>query len=447
MPVAPSSDDAPTPAQAAISRVLGAAIEARLLSDDAPVALFYNLGQLRANAAALRAAFPPTALHGFALKAAPLVALVRELHAAGLGGECASVAELGICRAAGLPPAAVIYDSPAKTDAHLRAALEAGVHLNADSLAEVARIDALLRAAPPAQPPPSVGLRVNPQIGDASIAETFTAAAASKFGEPLRECRAEIVAAFVRHPFLNTIHVHVGSQGCATDVLVGGASAAVALADEVNAAVAGRVRCIDIGGGLSVQYWGDEPVTTFDELGARLRAEVPRLFEYRVLTEFGRRVASDTAFIAARVEAIKTSGGKTFVVCHVGADLLMRPVYQRAKWGHRVEVYDAEGRLRTGEKVTADVAGPICFAGDIFAVGREMVLPRRGDIIVVRDTGAYTISMYCRHTSQLVPAVFGYEENPPSGDGGDSRKQVDPKFVTLKKQETVEDVVRFWGDQ
>lgn len=328
-----------------------------------------------------------------------------------------------------MPPSNVIFDSPAKTHAHLSAALAAGVHVNADSFAELARIHTILQTVPSTS---SVGLRVNPQLGTAAIADTFTAAAACKFGEPLREARADILAAFVNYPFINTVHVHVGSQGCHIDVLVAGARAAVDLADDVNARVPRRVTQIDIGGGLSVDYWSDHPPTSFEEFGNRLRDDVPGLFKYRILTEFGRRIAADTAFIAAKVESVKSSGGKTYVVCHAGADLLLRPVYQKDKWGHRIEVYDKEGRLRTGDTTTVQVAGPICFAGDIIARDRELPLPQPGDLIVVRDCGAYTLSMYSRHTSQLAPAVYGYEAEQPA------------KLTLLKRQETVEDVVRFW---
>lgn len=432
---------APTSAQTQISATLQSAVRAGLLSGDAPVAIFYDLPRLTATCESLVASFPPTSLHAFALKAAPFPRLLAHMHAAaGLGAECASIAELGLSAAAGIPAAATIYDSPAKTDAHLAAALSRGVHVNADSFDELARIARLLPAhAPRAGAAASVGLRVNPQLGAGAIAETFTAAAACKFGEPLRERRADILAAYARLPFLNTVHVHVGSQGCAVDTLVAGARAAVDLADEVNRGVAGRVTQIDIGGGLSVQYWSDARATGFAQLAERLRADVPGLFRYRVLTEFGRRVVSDAGFIAARVEAVKRSGGETYVVCHAGADLLMRPVYQADKWGHRVEVYDAAGRVKQGdqegeeekEEEAVNVAGPICFAGDIIARGRRVGKVERGDWVVVRDAGAYTLSMYCRHTSQLTPPVYGV------GGGG--------RVTTICRGETVEDVVRFWG--
>jgi diaminopimelate decarboxylase len=79
------------------------------------------------------------------------------------------------------------------------------------------------------------------------------------------------------------------------------------------------------------------------------------------------------------------------------------------------------------------IVGPLCFAGDI--VGREIPLPpvEPGDWIVIRDVGAYTLSMWSRHCSRGIPAVIGYDPQ-----GGESCR-------VLRRAETPEDVVRFWS--
>lgn len=418
----------PTPLQAQISKTLQSALSANLLSDTNPAALFYHLPSLLHNVSSLLQAFPSTTLNAFAVKAAPFPALLRHLHRAGMGAECASIAEFALARAASIPPHQIVYDSPAKTRSHLQQALKTRLHLNADSFEELELISQIRDEL--SVDGGDIGLRVNPQMGVASIAETFTAAAASKFGEPMRERRQDIIDAYLKYDFLNAIHIHVGSQGCEMSLLVDACKEVVALADEINDQ-GGNIEVIDIGGGLSAEYWHDGEGTTFEEFGDRLRAEVSRLFRYKVVTEFGRRLCASTGFLAALVHSVKRSGGKTYVVCHVGADCLMRPVYQREKWGHRIEIYDSKGQLRQeGEVGVVNVAGPLCFAGDVFAVDREMIIPREGDVLVVRDAGAYTVAMYSRHTSQLVPAIYGVDEKG--------------EIEVLKKQETVEDVVRFW---
>lgn len=116
---------------------------------------------IRESAAELREAFAAVTpsgtpvLHAFAVKATPLVPVLRLLHTEGIGAEVASPGELALARAAGVPPERTVLDSPAKTPAELREALALGIAVNADNPQELARIDALM-AESPARP---AGLR------------------------------------------------------------------------------------------------------------------------------------------------------------------------------------------------------------------------------------------------------------------------------------------------
>ncbi|HEX7680890.1 MAG TPA: diaminopimelate decarboxylase, partial [Thermoanaerobaculia bacterium] len=78
------------------------------------------------------------------------------------------------------------------------------------------------------------------------------------------------------------------------------------------------------------------------------------------------------------------------------------------------------------------IAGPLCFAGDI--VARNVLLPRieEGDFIIIRDTGAYTLSMWSRYNSRQMPKVVGYRD-----DGA--------LMTILKQRETVHDIIAFWS--
>lgn len=82
-----------------------------------------------------------------------------------------------------------------------------------------------------------------------------------------------------------------------------------------------------------------------------------------------------------------------------------------------------------------DIAGPLCFSGDIFATGRLLPRCEPGDWLVVLDSGAYTLSMYSRHTSQLLPPVYGFRWSN-TGMG---------QFELLKEEESLEHLVQFWS--
>jgi diaminopimelate decarboxylase len=254
----PSSPLAPVAGQvqaARASRALSAALSAGMFDEDDTAALFYDLDGLDAKFAELRGLFPPDALHALAVKAMPMPSVLARLVALGAGLEAASLPELHLALAAGCPPERIVFDSPAKTVPELREALARGVHVNADNFQELERLDALSAGEPPRA---SVGLRVNPQVGQGAIAATSVAGEYSKFGEPAAK-RQEIVEAYVCRPWLTGLHMHVGSQGCGLPLFTHGAKILMDLRAIINAAC-GREQVVrvDIGGGLPVAYgWGD----------------------------------------------------------------------------------------------------------------------------------------------------------------------------------------------
>ncbi|GIL86262.1 hypothetical protein Vretifemale_14672 [Volvox reticuliferus] len=262
---------------------LSSAIAAGVLgnSDESATAMFMDLDVLHGTIAALkRAPFPPGTLHTFAIKANPVGRVLELMRDAGLGAEVASLGELRQALACGFHPDRVVFDSPVKTREELRFALRAGVRLNLDNLQEVQRVAELLSAEPElldsttggysTAGPRLIGLRVNPQVGEGRIAALSTAGKVSKFGTPLLEHRRELLAAFADHPWINALHLHVGSQGVPLELTVEGVARVADLAAEVETAAAAasaaygngggrrRIMALDIGGGLPVQYGDDD---------------------------------------------------------------------------------------------------------------------------------------------------------------------------------------------
>ncbi len=166
----------------------------------------------------------------------------------------------------------------------------------------------------------------------------------------------------------------------------------------------------------------------------RLELDVPGLFDnrLRLVTEFGRAVQANCGIALTRVEYIKTLDDLPLAIVHLGADMLMRPVYLPDQWNHRFFALDSKGRLKNDPQSPWTIGGPLCFGGDI--VSRHCPLPALevGDYIAISDVGAYTVSLWSRHCSRGIPLVAGY-----SGDG--------PDFVVLREREEAADLVRYWG--
>ena len=216
-----------------------AAVEQGLLDTDAPLVALLDATGIRESAADLRAAFeavtaPGTpVLHAFAVKASPLVPVLRLLREEGIGAEVASPGELALARAAGVEPGRTVLDSPAKTLAELREALELGIAVNADNPQELERIDALVAGTDVRSP---LGIRVNPQVGGGSIEALSTATATSKFGVALRDegAREWVIQAYLDRPWLTRLHAHTGSQGIALTMMARGVAETYELAEEIN---------------------------------------------------------------------------------------------------------------------------------------------------------------------------------------------------------------------
>jgi diaminopimelate decarboxylase len=410
-----------TPAAARRERILQEAVRQGLLDPErSQLAGFVDLDGVAATVASLHRAFPssPPVLHAFAAKANSLVPVLAELRRLGMGCEVATAGELARALAAGFAPDRIVFDSPAKTEAELRYALDLGVTVNVDNYQELARIDRALAGRVPAS---RIGVRVNSQLGGGSIAAMSTATTTSKFGVPLADpgSRQRLLRAYHDHPWLTWVHTHAGSQGCPLDLMAGGIAQAVAFAEEVNASLGRRqVVGIDIGGGLPVNFADDETTPTFDTYVRQLRAQAPALFSgrYEIVTEFGRSVLAKNGFTAAYVEYTKSMGGRRIAVTHAGVQVATRTVFNPDAWPLRIEAHDGSGRAKRGGPVRQDVAGPACFAGDLLARDRPLPLLEPGDLVSVPDTGAYYFSTPFHYNSLPEPAVHGFRTG---GDGGD----------------------------
>ncbi|MFF9188289.1 type III PLP-dependent enzyme domain-containing protein [Streptomyces rochei] len=416
-----------------------AAVEQGLLGPGTPIVGLLDVAGIRESAVALRAAFdavtaPGTpVLHAFAVKATPLVPVVRLLHEEGIGAEVASPGELALARAAGVPPERTVLDSPAKTPEELREALALGIAVNADNPQELARIDALMAGGTSRSP---LGVRVNPQVGGGSIEALSTATATSKFGVALRDegAREWVVRAYLDRPWLTRLHAHTGSQGIPLTLMAEGVAETYALAEEINERAGRRqVDTLDIGGGLPVNFASDETTPTYAEYARVLREAVPGLFDgrYGLVTEFGRSLLAKHGTVVARVEYAKSAGGRPVAVTHAGVQVATRTVYAPGAWPLRIAAYDAKGLPKAGPDVVQDVAGPACFAGDLLATGRALPLLEQGDYAAALDTGAYYFAHHYAYNSLARPGVYGFGAD---GSGGVA-------FATVREAQSVAEIV------
>ncbi len=393
---------------------------------------FVDTDGVRSSVAALREAFAHSSgvLHTFAAKASSLIPVLRLLADCGMGCEVASPGELRLAVEAGFAPGTIVLDSPAKTREEIRLALALGVAVNADSIDELRRIDALRNRDAASV----LGLRVNPQVGGGAIGPMSTATDTSKFGVALRDpgAREAVVRAFEARPWLTRLHAHVGSQGCPLELIAAGVADTYELAEEINERLGTRqVTSLDIGGGLPVNFTGDTVHPTYASYVDALTAAAPGLFSgrYALVTEFGRSLLAKNGFIGARVEYTKDAGGRRIALTHAGAQTATRTVFMPGSWPLRVGAFTADGSPKPGPVLAQDIAGPCCFAGDVVAHGRELPELAEGDFVVLYDTGAYYFSTPWAYNSLPRPAVYGFRSSAPDGE---------VRFATVREAQTMD---------
>lgn len=430
---------------AVIPQVIGNVLSSGLMGDENPVALFIDLSRLRAKAQAMHDAFPKelNVNHAYAIKANPLARVIKELHELGGGAECASIVEVEQALRCGVPAEKVIFDSPCKTPAELQRCFETGVLCNLDCMDEVYRIGELLADGGPManlRDQARVGIRVNPQVGAGKFLSVSTATKTSKFGVGLLDHKEALLAAYAKYSWLTGVHCHVGSQGCAVQMLVDGVKAIADLAEEINAAAGEqKIRILDIGGGLPMNYESDTESPTFNEYVEELKKQVPVIFtgKYQLCTEFGRTIVQKAGWLLSKIEYTKMAGGRKIVTIHAGSNMFLRTAYLPKTWIHHVTIHHPDGTPKSGAdgpSHVCDVAGPLCFSGDLMAVERTLPVANSGDYLVMHDAGGYTVSMYSRYNSRPCPPVYAYYEENPA------------EIFCIKKAETCDDVLNFWSE-
>jgi diaminopimelate decarboxylase len=181
-----------------------------------------------------------------------------------------------------------------------------------------------------------------------------------------------------------------------------------------------RLEYVDVGGGLGIPY-DDRDVVSIEEYVGGLIAEV-RDTGLPIVLEPGRAIAGPAGALVARVIDIKPRNAiSEFVVIDAGMTELMRPALYGAY--HRIEPVAPRG----GEARAYEIVGPVCESSDV--VGRDRTLPRIevGDLVAIRDAGAYGAAMASNYNRRPLPPEVMVD------DGG---------WRVIRRRQTIDDMIR-----
>ena len=359
----------------------------------------YAAATLRRQARAFRdglASVPRTHL-AYAIKANPNLAVLRVLADEGYGADVVSVGEMKRALAAGMPAADIVFSGVGKTRAELAAALDAGIGQFNLELEEEGVVLAALATERGVRAP--AVLRVNPDVDAGTHAKISTGRKENKFGVPIDQAPAMFDRlARLDGLSLRGVAIHIGSQLLDLAPLEAAYERVGALVAELRGA-GHPITHVDLGGGLGVAYKsGDVPPTPAD-YGAMV-ARVTAGWDVTLMFEPGRFIAGEAGVLLTEVVWVKPGVVHPFVIVDAAMNDLARPSLYDA-W------HDFAAVRPTGERIVANIAGPVCETGDTFATGRDVDAVASGDLAVFRTAGAYGATMASTYNSRpLVPEVL-----------------------------------------
>lgn len=368
---------------------------------------------------ALDAAFAgcPHVLH-YALKANSTLALVRLLRGLGAAADANSGGEIEVALRAGFLPADIVFTGVGKTHDELTRAVALGVKaINVESPGEIARIDAIARERGARA---RVALRINPDVDAESHPHVSTGRHTNKFGVAIDVGR-EMIRNLAQVPAVSVVglHVHVGSQITKQAPIVRAAELVADFARELTSQGV-ALEHLDLGGGLGIAYQPGTPVVGLEEYAGAL-LPVVRRSGLTLLLEPGRWIVGPAGvLVTAVVDLKRRAGGGWFVVVDAGMTDCLRPALYGA-W-HGIEPVVP----RPGALTSCDVVGPICETADTLGSDRDLRPVEVGDLLVIRDTGAYGAVMASNYNRRpIAPEVLVSDGRP----------------TVIRRRQTVEDLL------
>jgi len=370
------------------------AIGGRTVSDlvgeagDTPL-FVYDLGQVRRRIGQFRAAMPlDVGLH-YAIKANPYGPLVRVMARHVDGMDVASGGELEAALAAGVRPAIISFAGPGKRDEELRAALDAGITLNVESVGEFARIRAI---ADSTGRTPRVAIRINPDF-ELKASGMRMGGGAKPFGVDVDQVPPLMHDIAGAGALFQGFHIFAGSQNLDAEALIEAQAKSLALAARLGEAGGMAPPLVNLGGGFGIAYFANDKVLDIrpigEALGQALASRDSILADSRFALELGRWLVGEAGVYLTRIVDRKTSGGQTFLICDGGMH------HQLAASGNFGQVVRRNYPIANASRFTqlagetANVVGCLCTPLD--RLGDQIALPisQPGDLIAVFLAGAY----------------------------------------------------------
>ena len=383
---------------------LGGASAASLAKRYGTPLYVYEAQRIRDAYATLTRAFPvPDLRIHFATKANSNPWILRLLARAGAWADVVSPGEILLARTAGFPRERLLYNGNSASDDEMRTAVDQGVRINVESMSQLRRLGVLA-------PGVAISIRFNIYVGGGHHSHVITGGPESKFGIDWEQADAARAAAAQGGLRVAGVHCHIGSGVLEAERFVAAVTNLLTVARRFP-----DLEQVNFGGGIGIPYRRGEQELAVERLGTLLTGEYERFCAAygarpALCLEPGRFLVARSGTLLCRVTAVNQARKYLFAGTDSGFNHLIRP----AMYGsyHHVEPVEA----RAGEQRPTVLTGNICESGDVFTRDEEGIVPRplaplaEGDLVAIRDAGAYGFAMASRYNSFPLPAEVLVEE-------------------------------------
>lgn len=355
--------------------------------------------------------YPQTEIF-YALKANPLLAICKILLNEGAGLEAGGPGELYIARLLGTSPEKIVFNGNNKSRQELRTAIDLGIIINIDSIYEM---EAINEEAQKAGKKANISIRVSPDVPpgiEGTRPELWTGLRKSKFGVDIESGLA--YKAYKRSLNMDSIevlgiHTHIGSPVEETRPYGIAAERIMEFAALLKSKLDIELELINMGGGFNIPFRHKGDLPTAEEYAKVITSTIKNkireydLAEPKLLLEPGGAIVGDAAILLLKVGMVKeTPGLAKWTAVDGGANVILRA---SQGWYHYQIVAANKMNFKPTEKV--NIAGPLCYSGDVIARNRMLPALAEGDILAALEAGAYTFT-YEFHGggSHPLPAVI-----------------------------------------
>lgn len=326
----------------------------------------------------------------YACKALSNINIIRYMRSLGTGLDTVSIQEVEIGLKAGFEPQEIIYTPNCVSFEEIQEAVELGVMINIDNTS-------ILEQFGQHYPDYPICIRINPHIMAGQNAKTSVGHIDSKFGISFHQMPLVHRIVQATNQKVIGIHMHTGSGILDASVFLQGADILFQIALDFP-----NLEFLDFGSGFKVPYQAGDAATDIEDLGKQISHRFRQFCkEYgrniALMFEPGKFMVSEAGSFLVKVNVVKQTTSTVFAGIDSGLNHLIRPMFYDA-YHEIINVSKPEAKPRF-----YTVVGYICET-DTFGINRRISEITEGDILCLKNAGAYCFSMASNYNSRFRPA-------------------------------------------